>query len=116
MKYTRYLLAASLACIVVGSGAYIHFMRSPQLQPQLQQAAAPVEQKVASNDVAQAPATVQAKEEAERQAQVRKQIQTAAEAALQAEEFSRVAAAPSAAAAPFFPHLVVSESSGRPRD
>src|SRR5262245_3313600 len=56
MKRTRYLLAASLACIVAGSGAYLHLMRSPQLE-----FLAPVEQKVASNDVAQAPSAVQAK-------------------------------------------------------
>ena len=30
MNRTRYLLAASLACIVAGSGAYLHLMRSPQ--------------------------------------------------------------------------------------
>ena len=65
MKRTRYLLAASLACVVAGSGVYLHLMRSPQLQD----AAAPVEQQVASNDVAQAPSTVQAKKESESQAQ-----------------------------------------------
>ena len=32
MNRTRYLLAASLACVVAGSGAYLHLMRSPQLQ------------------------------------------------------------------------------------
>ncbi|XUJ34545.1 vWA domain-containing protein [Bradyrhizobium japonicum] len=63
MKRTRYLLAASLACIVAGSGAYLHLMQSPQSQD----VAAPVEQKMASNDVAQAPSTVQAKKESESQ-------------------------------------------------
>ena len=57
MKRTRYLLAASLACIVAGSGTYLHLTRSPQLT----YAVAPVERQVASNDVAQAPSTVQAK-------------------------------------------------------
>src|SRR5262245_1754288 len=56
MKRTRYLLAASLACIVVGSGVYLHLERSPQF-------AAPVEQKVAGNDVVQAPSTLQEKKE-----------------------------------------------------
>ena len=92
MNRTRYLLAASLACIVAGSGAYLHLMRSPQLQD----AAAPVEQKVASNDVAQAPSTVQAKKEGESQAQPQTQIQTAPPAAKPDQE----AAAPSVAAAP----------------
>ena len=50
MKRKRYLLAASLACIVTGSGVYLHLMRSPQLE----HLALPVEEKVASNDVAQA--------------------------------------------------------------
>ena len=35
MNRTRYLLAASLACVVAGSGAYLHLMRSPQLQEPL---------------------------------------------------------------------------------
>ena len=48
MNRTRYLLAASLACIVAGSGAYLHLMRSPQLQG----AGAPVERQVAGNDAA----------------------------------------------------------------
>src|SRR5690349_16283671 len=51
MNRTRYLLAASLACILAGSGAYLHLMQSPQLE----HFTPPVEQKVASNDVAQAP-------------------------------------------------------------
>ncbi|MFK4500001.1 Ca-activated chloride channel family protein [Bradyrhizobium japonicum] len=92
MKRTRYLLAASLACIVAGSGAYLHLMRSPQSQD----VAAPVEQKVASNDVAQAPSTVQAKQESESQAQPQTQTQTATQAGKPSQE----AAAPSAAAAP----------------
>src|SRR4051812_21200265 len=92
MNRTRYLLAASLACIIAGSGAYLHLMQSPQLE----HFAAPVEQKVASNDVAQAPSTVQAKKESESQAQPQTQIQTAAPAAKPSQE----AAAPSVAAAP----------------
>ncbi|UEM09459.1 VWA domain-containing protein [Bradyrhizobium barranii subsp. barranii] len=92
MKRTRYLLAASLASIVAGSGAYLHLMRSPQSQD----VAAPVEQKVASNDVAQAPSTVQAKQESESQAQPQTQTQTATQAGKPSQE----AAAPSAAAAP----------------
>jgi Ca-activated chloride channel homolog len=91
MNRTRYLLAASLACIVAGSATYLHLMRSPSLQD----AAAPVEQKVASNDVAQAPSTVQAKKESESQAQPQTQIQTATPAAKPNQE----AAAPSVAAA-----------------
>ncbi|WP_081369449.1 vWA domain-containing protein [Bradyrhizobium japonicum] len=91
MKRTRYLLAASLACIVAGSGAYLHLMRSPQLQD----AAVRVE-RLASNDVAQAPSTVQAKKESESQAQPQTQIQTATQAGKPSQE----AAAPSAAAAP----------------
>ena len=66
MNRTRYLLAASLACVVAGSGAYLHLMRSPQLQ---EHAALPVEPKVAGNEVAQAPSPVQAKKESESQAQ-----------------------------------------------
>ncbi|WP_249140115.1 MULTISPECIES: vWA domain-containing protein [Bradyrhizobium] len=73
MNRTRYLLAASLACLVAGSGAYLHLVRSPQLQNGF----VAVEQKVASNDVAQAPSTVQAKEKGESQAQSQTQIQTA---------------------------------------
>ncbi|WP_445222484.1 vWA domain-containing protein [Bradyrhizobium sp. Pa8] len=92
MKRTRYLLAASLACIVAGSGTYLHLMQSPQLQD----VAAPVEQKMASNDVAQAPSTVQAKKESESQAQPQTQIQTATQAGKPSQE----TAAPSAAAAP----------------
>src|SRR6185312_15798241 len=77
MKRTRYLLAASLACIVAGSGVYLHLMRSPQLEGLV----APVEQKVASNDVAQAPSTVQAKKESESRPEPQPQIQTATPAA-----------------------------------
>jgi Ca-activated chloride channel family protein len=92
MNRTRYLLAASLACMVAGSGAYLHLMRSPQLQ----HATAPVEQKVASNDVAQPASTVQAKKKSESQAQPQTQIQTATPAGKPNQE----AAAPSVAAAP----------------
>ena len=92
MNRTRYLLAASLACVVAGSGVYLHLMRSPQLQD----AAAPVERKVASNEVAQAPSPVQAKKESESQAQPQTQIQTATQAGKPNQE----AAAPPVAAAP----------------
>jgi Ca-activated chloride channel family protein len=97
MNRTRYLLAASLACIVAGSGVYLHLMRSPQLE----YVAAPVEQKVASNDVAQAPSAqapspVPAKKESESQAQPQTQIQTATPAGKPNQE----AAAPPVAAAP----------------
>ena len=91
MNRTRYLLAASLACIVAGSGTYLHLMRSPQLP----QAAAPVEMQVASN-VVQDPSPVPAKKESENQAQPQTQIQTATQAGKPNQE----AAAPSAAAAP----------------
>ena len=74
MNRTRYLLAASLACIVAGSGAYLHLMRSPQLQ---EHAALSVEPKVAGNEIVQAPSPVQAKKESESQAQPQPQIQTA---------------------------------------
>jgi Ca-activated chloride channel family protein len=92
MNRTRYLLAASLACVVAGSGVYLHLMRSPPLQ----HAIAPVEQKVASNDVVQAPSTVQAKKESESQAQPQTQIQTTTPAGKTNQE----AAAPPVAAAP----------------
>jgi Ca-activated chloride channel homolog len=92
MNRTRYLLAASLACIVAGSGAYLHLMRSPQPQD----AAAPVERQVASNNVAQAPSTVQAAKESESQAQPQTPVQTATQAGRPNQE----AAAPSVAAAP----------------
>src|SRR6185295_16983176 len=59
MNRTRYLLAASLACLVVGSGTYLHLMRSPQLQ----QATAPVEQEMASLLVRQTPSTLETKKE-----------------------------------------------------
>lgn len=92
MNRTRYLLAASLACIVAGSGAYLHLIRSPQSQD----LAAPVEQNVASNDVAQAPSTVQAKKESESQAQPQAQVQ----APTQAGKLNQEAAAPAIVAAP----------------
>ncbi|MBB4360256.1 Ca-activated chloride channel family protein [Bradyrhizobium sp. CIR18] len=92
MNRTRYLLAASLACIVAGSGTYLHLMRASQSLD----GAAPVEQKLASNDVAQAPRTAQAKKESESQAQLQTQIQIAAADAKRSKE----AAAPSIAAAP----------------
>jgi Ca-activated chloride channel family protein len=92
MNRTRYLLAASLACIVAGSGAYLYLMRSPQLQG----AGAPVEQQVASNDVAQAPSTMPAKKESESQAQPQTPIATATQDGKPNQE----PAAPSVAAAP----------------
>ena len=92
MNRTRYLLAASLACIVAGSGAYLYLMRSPQPQ----HAAAPVEQKVASNEVAQAPSTVLAKKEDDSQAQLQTQNQTATQAGKRNEE----TAVPAVVAAP----------------
>ncbi|WLB16316.1 YfbK domain-containing protein [Bradyrhizobium japonicum] len=96
MKRTRYLLAASLACIVAGSGAYLHLIQSPQSQD----VAAPVEQKMASNDVAQAPSTVQAKKESESQKESLPQPQTQIQTAAQAGKPSQETAAPSVAAAP----------------
>ena len=92
MNRTRYLLAASLACIVAGSGAYLHLMRPPQPQ---QHAAAPVEQKLAGNDVAQAPSTAQAKERVG-EASLQTHIPASTEAAKPNEE----AAAPAIVAAP----------------
>ncbi|MHB0773477.1 vWA domain-containing protein [Bradyrhizobium sp. 5.13L] len=92
MNRTRYFLAASLACIVAGSGAYFHLMRSPQSQD----VAAPVEQKLASNEVAQAPSTVQAKKESGSPAQPQTPVRTAPPAVGSNQE----AAAPSAAAPP----------------
>ena len=93
MKRTRYLLAASLACVVAGSGVYLHLMRSPQLQ---EHAALSVEPKVAGNEIAQAPSPVLAKRESESQAQPQTQIQTATESGKPNQE----AAAPPVAAAP----------------
>jgi Ca-activated chloride channel family protein len=70
MNRTRYLLAASLACLFVGSGAYLHLMRSPQLQYMPM----PVEKQVASNDVRQTPLIEQAKKESDSPAQKQTQI------------------------------------------
>jgi Ca-activated chloride channel family protein len=93
MNRTRYLLAASLACMVAGSGAYLHLMRSPQLQ----YAAAPGQQQVTSNDVAETPSTVQANKEGESQTtQTQTQIQTPPQGGKPKQE----AAAPSIVAAP----------------
>jgi Ca-activated chloride channel family protein len=93
MKRTRYLLAASLACVVAGSGAYLHLTRSPQLQ---EHAALSVEPKVAGNEIVQGPSPVLAKKESESQAQPQPQIQTATESGKPNQE----AAAPPVAAAP----------------
>ena len=60
MNRTRYLLAASLACVLAGSGLYFHLVR-PQ-QPQLQQQAAlPAEPKVSGNEIVQGPSPLLAK-------------------------------------------------------
>jgi Ca-activated chloride channel family protein len=98
MNRKRYLLAASLACIVAGSGTYLHLMQSPQLQD----TATPVEQQVANNDVVvQAPSTEQAKKESESQAQPQTQIQTATPAAKPNQEAAAASiAAPPAPAKP----------------
>jgi Ca-activated chloride channel family protein len=93
MKRTRYLLAASLACVVAGSGVYLHLMRSPQLQ---EHAALSVEPTVAGNEIVQGPSPVLAKKESESQARPRTQIQTATEAGKPNQE----AAAPPVATAP----------------
>src|SRR5215212_12102581 len=74
MKRTRYLLAASLACVVAGSGVYLHLMRSPPLQ---EHAALSVEPKVAGNEIVQGPSTVQAKKESDSRDRSEPQIQTA---------------------------------------
>jgi Ca-activated chloride channel homolog len=91
MNRTRYLLAASLACVLAGSGVYLHLIR-----PQPQQAAAPVERQVAGNDVVQDPSPVLARKESESQIQTQTQIQ----APIKVEKPSQEAAAPSAVAAP----------------
>src|SRR5215207_4306683 len=96
MKRTRYLLAASLACVVAGSGTYLHLMRSPQLR----EAVAPVEQKVASNDVVQPPSTVQAKKESESRKESLSQPQTQIQTTTEAAKPNPEVAAPSVAAAP----------------
>ena len=95
MKRTRYLLAASLACVVAGSGVYLHLMRSPQPQG----AAAPVEQQVASNDVAQAPSAVEAKKESESRKES-PQPQTQSQTATDAAKPNPEVAVPSVAAVP----------------
>jgi Ca-activated chloride channel family protein len=92
MNRTRYLLAASLACLVVGSGVYLHLMRSPPLQG----AVAPVERQVASNDVAQAPSKAEAKKESDGEASLRKHLPTDTEAA----KPSQQAATPAITAVP----------------
>ncbi len=62
MNRTRYLIAASLACVLAGSAVFLHLGRSPE--PQL--AAVPGEQKMASNEAVQAPVPgLDAKKEAE---------------------------------------------------
>jgi Ca-activated chloride channel family protein len=77
MNRTRYLLAASLACIVAGSGVYFYLIGPPPLEF----AAMPVERQVAANDVAQAPSTVQAKKESDGEASMRTHIPADTEAA-----------------------------------
>ena len=93
MKRTRYLLAASLACVVAGSGVYLHLMRSPPLQ---EHAALSVEPKVAGNEIAQAPSPVPARKESDGEASLRTHIPADTEAA----KPNQQAAAPSAAAPP----------------
>ncbi|MET0679090.1 MAG: von Willebrand factor type A domain-containing protein, partial [Bradyrhizobium sp.] len=90
MNRTRYLVAASLACVLTGSGVYIHLMRPPL------RFAAPVEQKVASNDVAPAPSTVQAKKESDGEASLRTHIPRVTDAA----KPDREAATPAIVAVP----------------
>jgi Ca-activated chloride channel family protein len=95
MNRTRYLLAASLACVLAGSGLYL-LVQAPQPQPQLQQQAAlSVERKVAGNEIVQGPSPVLTKKEGDSPAQPQTQIQTA-----QAGKLNQEAAAPSVAAAP----------------
>jgi Ca-activated chloride channel homolog len=96
MKRTRYLLAASLACLVVGSGAYLHLTKSPELHFTI----APVERQVASNDVAPAPSTVQAKGEGESSKEGRLQPQTQIPTFNEAGKPHRDAVEPSVAVAP----------------
>lgn len=93
MNRTRYLLAASLACVLAGSGLYIHLVQPPQLQ---QQAALPAQAQVASNEIVQSPSPVPARKENEGQARMQTHIQTPA----QVEKPHREVAAPSVAAAP----------------
>jgi len=64
MNRTRYLIAASLACILAGSGTALHLGHWPEPQ----RAAAPLERQMASNEVIQAPVP-EAKKEAESQIQ-----------------------------------------------
>jgi Ca-activated chloride channel family protein len=90
MKRTRYLLAASLACIVAGSGVYFHLGLSQQ------QAFVISERKVPANKIVQAPSTVQEKKESDGEASLRTHIPADTEAA----KPNQQAGAPPAAAAP----------------
>ena len=54
MNRTRYLLAASLACVVAGSGVYLHLMRSPQLQGRCARRTAGGQQRCRSSSFASA--------------------------------------------------------------
>lgn len=89
MNRTRYLLAASLACLVVGSGVYFHLGLSQQ------QAFVISERKVPANEIVQAPSTVQAKKESAGEASLRTRIPADTEAA----KPNQQAGAPPAAAA-----------------
>lgn len=72
MNRTRYLIAASLACILAGSGVFFHLGRSPE--PQL--AVVPVERQMAHNEVVQAPVSgLEAKRETENQIQAQVRVE-----------------------------------------
>lgn len=94
MNRTRYLLAASLACILTGSGVYLHLVQTPQPQLQ-QQTSLSAEPKVSGNEIVQGPSTVLAKKESEGPPQPQTQIQAPA----QVEKPNQRAAIPSVAAA-----------------
>jgi Ca-activated chloride channel family protein len=105
MNRTRYLLAASLACVLAGSGLYLHLVQTPQLQ---QQAAVPVEMQVAGN-VVRDPSPAPAKKESESQVQPTTQIQ----AATQAGKANQEAATPSVAAPPIAKSPIGDQIAGR---
>lgn len=93
MNRTRYLIAASLACILAGSGVFLHLSRSPE--PQL--AVVPVEQQMA---VVQAPVSgLDAKKETESQIQSQVRIEPRNDNPAPAVAAAPPAAAPSAPAA-----------------
>lgn len=107
MNRTRYLLAASLACVLVGSGLYVQFIRSPQLQ----QIAVLDERQVAGKEIVQDPSPVEKKKDNESQIQTQTPVQTPA----QPEKLRQDAAAPSVAPPPLAksePPLAKSRISG----